>query len=107
MLDDTTMSKNERYNLELISKVQQYYKKNVSSKDINNYLIFPELNKEKFKSDILFIVGEMDIFREKALEYCNAVEGKSLVLELANHNFFKNMDFSIDKLFYDNLYSFL
>lgn len=107
VLDDTTMSKNERYNLELISKVQQYYKKNVSSKDINNYLIFPELNKEKFKSDILFIVGEMDIFREKALEYCNTVEGKSLVLELANHNFFKNMDFSIDKLFYDNLYSFL
>ena len=55
VLDDTTMSKNEHYNLELISKVQQYYKKNLIFRHKNVpslYLLYQNLLSENTSSAV-------------------------------------------------------
>lgn len=102
------IDKNDKANIELVSNLQRYYNKSLLyKKNYKDSLVFPVTSKDSVDGKLLFVVGDRDILKDVTLKYADVMNGDILEIELANHNFLKDMNLDVRNVFYSKVVTFL
>lgn len=107
-----SISKNEKYNLLVLRRIQEYYKKN-AQEDLDNEDVFL-LKRKDFSgfAKTLLITGNLDCLKDEGKFFAETLQKSSVKCEyfnlsFENHGFLKDIDMEMKKELYTCIKTFL